>query len=227
MMTHLTPIVTEIGLFKKEGTLHFLDGNKVYFTMSERKGRGMTTTYWMVDVNHPKSRQSLDSAKWPKVPTCPKTKARLKPIMFAVWLIQRSWMQLTVPVYNLAERTVEYKDVDEVSYSDFLHVYDDVELQSAWSIDDQWLGLATSKAQAIIERQNEILSKNFVPMREAGFEESEVVARVLSFDGDEKQLVQGLQRLGVGTDGLKKRNFVTKGLQFDNLEALIFEKQPG
>lgn len=227
MMTHLTPIVTEIGLFKKEGTLHFLDGNKVYFTMSERKGRGTATTYWMVDVNHPKSRRSLDSASWPKVPTCPKTGARLKPIMFAVWLIQRSWMQITVPVYNLAERSVEYRDVNDVSYSDFLHVYDDDEIRSAWSIDKNWVQAATSKAQAIIDKQNELLSKAFVPMREAGFEESEVVARVLSFDGDEKQLVQGLQRLGVSTDGLKKRNFVTKGLQFDNLEELIFKKQPG
>lgn len=218
-MTHLTPIVTEIGLFKNEGTIHFLDGNNIYFIMKERAGKSMKATRWRADVNRPKSRQEVDSAHWPKVPVCPTTRFTEAQGLYAFWMLDYAHRYQKIQVQSPGGWIS--KDPMVVTEHDF-------ELTLKWNPEyldglGEWLEARKAQVHELINKKNEQLKSEFVPMREANFEESELVARIFSFDGDEKQLVQGLQRLGKSTEGLKKRNFIMKGFEFDNLEEYLFQ----
>jgi len=233
-MTHLTSSVVEIPQCKREDVvLCFLNGNEVYLK-SRSQGKDRSVRYWKINVTRLNQKISVDSSQWPKLPKFEPTTWQKEWFMFGKWWTERSpfckreleidgvvtWRGGKPRVITSRDRRHEFlKAVDLSMFCDMLKR---PELYESYGVSKAWVEAAALEAEQIIEHRNKQLYSKFVPMREAGEEMTSVIAGILNFDGEPKQLVQGLKKIGIEIRGEWKRNFVTKGLMVDNLEVQLF-----
>lgn len=233
-MTHLTSSVVEIPQCKREDVqLCFLNGNVVYLT-SRVQGRDKSKSRWKIDVTRLNQKLPVDSSEWPVLPKFQPTTWNGGYYIFGKYMCERSmYCKYKVKIDGFvtmrggkprpitdADRT--HRFLEGLDYNHFSELIRDKDSFRFLGISQEWLDAARLEADAIMERRNDQLRSKFVPMREAGEELTSIVAGILNFDGEPKQLVQGLKKLGIEIRGEWKRNFVTKGLMVDNLEEQLF-----
>jgi hypothetical protein len=200
-MVELTACVSEIGLTKQKGTLRFLDGNKVYFTMESRGEHGKVEThYYVMDISvSRKKTDELELSAFPKQPTKRKPNVYKQQILYNVWRayylgVEGSEKDKTV---MLSHDPVTGKQwlttVNAEKIIDQVYSCKDREICASWHMTEEVKKTAEAIITQITLDQERKCEEEYHPYRKFTEEETAMVAGILSFDGDKKSLVTGLK----------------------------------
>lgn len=200
-MVELTAQVSEIGLTRQKGTIRFLDGNKVYYTMETKGEHGKTEThYYVMDISvSRRAVNEIDLSAFPKQPVKREPNVYKKQVLYNVWRafylgVEGTEKDKTVMLSHdpvTGKQWLSTLDVEKII--DQVYSCKDEEIVRSWHMSEEVRKAAKAIITVITEDEKRKCEAEYHPYRKFNDEETAIVAGILGFDGDKKSLVTGLK----------------------------------